>query len=103
MEEVLRSPAANEDSIGCGPKEKEELIELRFLEVAVDGRRGATWMAKLPSGGGVEAISMYKSMILGAPESCRQSRERVTRHVTTIEKLLETKWSLDKRVLNNMQ
>lgn len=58
MEEVLRSPAANEDIIGCGPNEKEELIELRFLEVAVDGRRDTAWMEKLPSGGGVEAISM---------------------------------------------
>ena len=61
IEEVLISPAANEDIMGCGPKEKEELIELRFLEVAVDGRRGAAGMTKLPCGGGVEAISMCKS------------------------------------------
>lgn len=61
---MLISPAAKEDIIGCGPKEKEELIELRFLEVAVDGRRGAAWMAKLPSGGGVDAISMCKSMTM---------------------------------------
>ena len=45
--------------MGCGPKEKEELIELRFLEVVTDGRRGAGGMVKLPSGGGVEAISTY--------------------------------------------
>ena len=61
IEEVLISPAAKEDIMGCKPKEKEELMELRFLEVVADGRRGATGRAKLPSGGGVEAISMYNS------------------------------------------
>lgn len=66
--------------MGCGPKEKEELIELRFLEVAVDGRRGAGGMAKLPSGGGVEAIAMYSSV----PTTREPSGGRVQKHVTIV-------------------
>lgn len=92
IEEVLISPTANEDIMGCGPKEKEELIELRFLEVAVDGRRGAGGMAKPPSGGGVEAMSMCKSM---TTRPCTCADRRVAQHVTRKQNHEDKRKSLD--------
>lgn len=40
--------------MGCGPREKDEPIELRFR--AVDGKRGTAGTTNAPAGGGVEAI-----------------------------------------------
>jgi hypothetical protein len=42
--------------IGCGPNEKDDPIETRLRELAVDGRRGICGTTKAPVGGGVEVI-----------------------------------------------
>lgn len=50
---MLISPV-RELTMGCGPREKDEPIELRFR--AVDGKRGTAGTTNAPAGGGVEAI-----------------------------------------------
>jgi len=52
-EALLMSPV-NELTIGCGPREKEDPIELLFRDVW--GKRGTGGMMNAPAGGGVEAI-----------------------------------------------
>lgn len=60
--EPLISAAENEEMIGCGPNEKDDPIETRLRELAVDGRRGICGTTKAPAGGGVEV--MLQSILL---------------------------------------